>query len=168
MEIELPQPTYRLDTPASGWWKAPSAIGTDPVFLRVEEEHRLAAVGVYIASIGWCLMHNSRDGWLPAAAVTSGQVIAGDREQLLKTAAALVAAGIWARANVDGLDGFVVAGASKAVEERFARQENARKAGQTSAQAKSTNSAPVREYAKRPGRIDANAAVDWSKQTGEL
>lgn len=168
METELPQPTYRIDTPAAGWWKAPSSIGTDPAFLRVDEKYRLGAVGLYISSIGWCQVHNSSNGWVPKAAILSGQVIAGEKQQLVETAEALVLAGIWSEARLEGLEGFVVAGAAKAVQERFARQENARRAGQVSAQMKTSQSGDQREYKKRSQRVDANTKVDWTSVSSEL
>lgn len=167
MSTELPQPTFELNTPAAGWWKAPSALGTDPVFLRVEDRHRLASIGLYVASIGWALNHAAKNGWIPEPAVTGGQLTAAPRDQLVEVAEALVAAGIWARCELDGMAGFVIAGASKAVEERFARQNSASKAGKASAQSGSQK-APTSKYPTRPVTPDPNKYVDWSKESGEL
>lgn len=164
MDRQMPKPQYQPETPQSGWWKSPASLATDPVFLRVEDQYRLAAVGLYTASIGWSLTHNAQDGWLPAAAVYCGQVCAAPRQELENVSAALVVAGLWCEASLDGIDGFVVAGAEKAVQERYARQVSASNAGKASHGAKS----PAPRWPQRPEKPDANRAVDWSKETGEL
>lgn len=164
MDRQLPKPQYQPETPMSGWWKSPASLATDPVFLRVEDQYRLAAVGLYTASVGWSLTHNAEGGWIPSAAVYCGQVCAAPRKELEEVASALVSAGIWCEASLDGIDGFVVAGAEKAVQERYARQVSASNAGKASQGAKS----PSPRWPQRPERPDANKSVDWSKETGEL
>ena len=165
---ELPQPTYQLSAPAAGWWKAPSSLGTDPVFLRVPETCRAAAIGVYISSIGWCLNHNAQNGWIPAAAVVGGQVVAALRQDLEAAAAGLVKAGVWCEVELEGLPGYVVAGAAKAVAERYARQESARQAGITSREVSAARAPSPSKYPPKKTAPDPNKWVDWSKETGEL
>jgi hypothetical protein len=162
--MNLPQPIRGLQTQAAGWWKAPSSLGTDPSFLRLPDETRLAAIALHTCAIGWCLNHDARDGWIPAAAVQYGQVVAAPPSALLLAADGLVDAGLWTRAEKDGLSGYVVAGAATSVEQRFARQESARQAGITSAASR-----PVGQP-KPSGRnkIDPNQSVDWSKESTEL
>jgi hypothetical protein len=167
MEDNLPQPTFVLTTPAAGWFKAPSAIGSDQVFLRVSDDLRLAAVGLFISSIGWALNHNAQNGWVPAPAVHGGQLTAAPRELLVRVSEALVGAGLWLPLTIDGLDGFVVAGAAVAVQERFARQANASKAGQTSQQNQGSRFTSQRFPAK-PNKPDPDAKVDWSRVSEEL
>lgn len=167
VELNSPKPLHQPETPQSGWWKSPASLATDPVFLRVKDQYRLASVGLYTASVGWSLTHNAKEGWIPSAAVYCGQLCAAPRQELEEVAAALVAAGLWCEATVDGIDGFVVAGAEKAVQERFARQlsaSNAGKASQQSGQPRSTGS----RWPQRPPKPDANSSVDWSQISGEL
>lgn len=165
MERQLPQPQYQPSTPPSGWWKAPSSLATDPVFLRVPDEHRLAAVGTYAAAVGWCVQHEAAEGWIPNAAIMYGQVCAAPTEQLRTVVDALVTAGLLVAVELDGMKGYVVAGAVKAVTERFARQQSAANAGTKSAEAAAEKR--ERQQLRRP-RIDANAPVDWSKEDGTL
>lgn len=166
MEQELPQPTYELNTPAAGWWKAPAAIGSDPIFLRVTDELRMAAVALHVSTLGWALNHAATLGWIPGPAVLGGQVIAAPRQQLEEAAAALIGAGLWVAVEVDGLAGYVVAGAARAVKERFARQVSASNAGRTS-QSNQAKSTPSR-YPTKAMKPDPDRYVDWSKETGEL
>ena len=160
--MDLPQPIRTLQTQAAGWWKAPASLGTDPAFLRVPDEIRVAAVGLHVGAVGWCLNHDARDGWIPEAAVLSGQVVPSLREILLDVCEGLVLAGLWIRASKEGMEGFVVAGAEQSVRERFARQESARQAGITSREVASQRSPDKRK------RVDANNYVDWSKEDGTL
>lgn len=166
MDLPIPVPRYAPATPQSGWWKSPASLATDPVFLRVSDEHRLAAVGLYSAAVGWTLTHDSSEGWVPAAALIYGQVCAAPAEQLRVVATELVDAGIFAAAVMHDMDGYIVAGADKAIKERFARQASASTAGKASAEAQASTRtiAPSRSN----GKIDANNPVDWSKVTGEL
>lgn len=162
--MNQPEPTRKLQTQAAGWWKAPSSLGTDPAFLRVPDETRLAAIALHACAIGWCLNHDARDGWIPTAAVQYGQVVAAPPNLLLKAAEGLVQAGLWSTADRDGLNGFVVGGAADSVEQRFARQESARQAGLTSAATR-----PVGQPKAQPkNKIDANKFVDWSQESTEL
>jgi hypothetical protein len=165
MDNELPSPTYKLTTPAAGWFKTPAAIGSDQVFLRVPDELRLAAVGLFIASIGWALNHNAQNGWIPAPAVLGGQLTAAPRDLLQATSEALVNAGLWATASIDGLDGFVVSGAAVAVQERFARQQSASKAGQSSQNVQQTRQTTPYVKASKP---NPDAKVDWSRVSEEI
>jgi hypothetical protein len=166
MENELPTPTYKLTTPAAGWFKTPAAIGSDQVFLRVPDELRLGAVGLFISSLGWALNHNAQNGWIPAPAVLGGQLTAAPREQLVATAEALVQAGLWAKVAIDGLDGFVVSGAAQAVQERFARQQSASRAGQSSQSVQQARS--VSATFSKAGKPNPDAKVDWSRVSEEL
>lgn len=166
MEQDLPQPTYELKTPAAGWWKAPAAIGSDPIFLRVPDELRMSAVALHVSALGWALNHAATLGWIPGPAVLGGQVIAAPRDQLEGASAALIGAGLWVSVEMDGLAGYVVAGAAKAVQERFARQNSASNAGRTS-QSNQARAAASR-YPTKPRTPDPNKYVDWSKETGEL
>lgn len=171
MEDELPQPVHQPATPPAGWWKSPASLATDPVFLRVDDPHRLAAIGLYTAAIGWTLTHSSNQGWVPAAALLYGQVCAAPQQQVQAVLDALVAAGLFLPTVVDGMNGYVVAGAKKAVQERFARQESASGAGRKSQEARSEKSAETepRKFDRQGRQIfDANRKVDWSKETGEL
>lgn len=163
MDIPLPAPQHSPSTPPAGWWKSPASLATDPVFLRVSDDQRLAAVGLYTAAVGWSLTHENPEGWIPAAALFCGQVCAAPSEQLREVARELVDAGIFAAAVMHDMDGFVVAGAAKAISERFARQQSAANAGRASAEAQAST-----RYSSSPRKIDANKPVDWSKQTGEL
>jgi hypothetical protein len=165
MDIPLPTPPHAPSTPQSGWWKSPASLATDPVFLRVSDEHRLAAVGLYTAALGWTLTHNSEEGWVPAAALFHGQVCAAPADQLRTVANELVDAGIFSAGVLGDMDGFVVAGADKAIRERFARQLSASAAGKASAEAQASARPTAQKY---PTKIDANKPVDWSKETGEL
>ena len=167
MEDDLPQPQFQPATPPAGWWKSPASLATDPVFLRVSDEHRLAAVGLYTAAVGWTLTHSSREGWVPAAALLYGQVCAAPQAQVQAVLDALVAAGVFLPTVVDGMNGYVVAGARKAVQERFARQESAAGAGRKS-QEQRGDSAPASKFPKPKPRIDANTPVDWSMVSAEL
>lgn len=155
--------------PPSGWWKSPSTLGTDVVFLRVSSEHRLAAVGLYTSSVGWALTHDSSDGWIPAEAIYFGQVCSAPESLLRTVADQLVTAGVFRAEARGGLDGYIVAGAVKAIDERFARKESASAAGKKSQQSRLPNAeAQVRvdKYGNR--RIDPNMPVDWSQVSGEL
>ena len=163
MDRQLPQPQYQPSTPLSGWWKAPASLATDPVFLRVPDEHRLAAVGTYAAAVGWCVQHEAAEGWIPNAAIMYGQVCAAPTEQLRDVVDALVTAGLLAAVELDGMKGYVVAGAVKAVTDRFARQKSASDAGKKSAEAAAEK---MDRYPPRRPKIDANAPVDWSKEDG--
>ena len=163
MERELPQPQYQPSTPPSGWWKAPSSLATDPVFLRVPDELRLAAVGAYTAAVGWCVQHEAAEGWIPNAAIMYGQVCAAPTEQLRTVVDALVTAGLLLAVELDGMKGYVVAGAVKAVTERFARQKSASNAGTRSAEVAAEKQ---NRYPQRRPKIDANTPVDWSKEDG--
>lgn len=165
--MSLPQPTRGLQTETAGWWKAPSSLGTDPVFLRVPDAVRLSAIALHACSIGWALNHDARDGWIPAAAVQYGQIVAAPPETLVEAADGLVQGGLWVPAEKDGLPGFVVAGAALSVEQRFARQESARQAGITSA---ATRPVGTSKFSPPKKRIDpdANRAIDWSKVSEEL
>ena len=165
MDRTLPQPQHQPSRPPSGWWRAPASLATDPVFLRIPDELRLAAVGAYLAAVGWCVQHEAAEGWIPKAAVMYGQMCAAPSEQLKTVIEALVSGGLLAAAAVDGMDGYVVAGAANAVSDRFARQQSASNAGKASAEAASSKS--HRYPPKRP-TIDANAQVDWSQETGIL
>ena len=171
MDDELPQPLYQPAAPPAGWWKSPASLATDPVFLRVADEHRLAAIGLYTAAIGWTLTHNSNQGWVPTAALLYGQVCAAPQAQVQSVLDALVVAGVFLPAESDGMVGYVVAGARKAVQERFARQESASGAGKRSQESRAdkTESSNQTRY-DRSGRkiIDANAKTDWSKVSTEL
>lgn len=165
MSTQLPQPEFTPANPASGWWKAPGTLATDPAFLRVPDDLRLAAVGLYVASLGWALSHQGEDGWVPASALHLGQACAAPREQLEAAARALVVAGLFATASVGGLDGYVVAGASKAVQERFARQQSAQNAGRASA----SGGRPSSNYSpKSHGRVNPDRKVDWSQVSEQL
>jgi len=62
-------------TSPSGWWKCPSGLGTSEVYLRVSDQRRLAAVGLYVSAIGFALSHDS-GGWVPRAGILFGQVCA--------------------------------------------------------------------------------------------
>jgi hypothetical protein len=171
MDDELPQPLYQPATPPAGWWKSPASLATDPAFLRVDTEHRLAAIGLYTAAIGWTLTHSSAQGWVPAAAMLYGQVCAAPQQQVQAVLDALVSGGLFLPASVDGMNGYVVAGARKAVQERFARQESASGAGKRSQEARTGKPAEVDPPKfDRQGRrvLDANRKVDWSKETGDL
>lgn len=167
MENELRQPALQPATPQSGWWKSPASLATDPVFLRVTEKYRLAAVGLHTAAIGWALTHNAEDGWVPVAAVVCGQVCAAPREELENVAKAIVTAGIWCEAVVNGIEGFVVAGAEKAVRERYARQVSASNAGRAS-QTQHGSSTANNRWPKRQQKIDPDRQVDWSQVSEEL
>lgn len=158
MDDNLPQPSYVLTTPAAGWFKTPAALGTDPVFLRTPDELRIACIGLFCSSIGWALNHNAKNGWIPEPAISFGQVIAAPSNQLQEVAAALVHAGLWLPLELDGIRGFVVAGAATAVQERFARQASASNAGRTSQMSQNAKSAPNGKK-----KIDANDPTDWSK-----
>lgn len=168
MDRNLPQPQYQPATPLSGWWKSPASLATDPVFLRVKDEHRLAAVGLYTAAVGWTLTHDASEGWVPAAALLCGQVCAAPREQLEAVTKALVEAGIFVECELDAMNGFIVAGAAKAISERFARQSNASAAGKASAEAQANVRSTPSKYPPRPPRIDPDKPVDWSKVSDEL
>ena len=169
MDRNLPQPQYSPATPSSGWWKSPASLATDPVFLRVSDAHRLAAVGLYTAAVGWTLTHDASEGWVPAAALLYGQVCAAPREQLEAVTAELVKAGIFVECEMDAMKGFIVAGAAKAIRERFARQLSASTAGKASADAQaSTRTAPASKFPPRPAKIDPDKSVDWSKVSEEL
>lgn len=157
MDYQLPKPTHEPSTPKAGWWKAPASLATDPVFLRVSTTHRLSAVGLHAAATGWCLNNNSTDGWIPCDAVLCGQVCAAPSAQLGEVATELVKAGIWAEAEKDGIDGYVVAGAAQYVEERFARQASASNAGMKSQQVQASRSGKL--------RINPDAPTDWSKES---
>lgn len=164
MDRKLPQPQYQPATPPSGWWKSPASLATDPVFLRVPDEHRLAAVGLYTAAVGWTLTHDAGEGWVPAAALLYGQVCAAPSEQLRVVAESLVTAGIFVEVELDGMAGYIVAGAAKAISERFARQQSASAAGKASAEAQASGRTPTpSKYPGRPPRIDPDKPVDWSK-----
>jgi len=167
MDNELPVPAYKLTTPAAGWFKTPAAIGSDQVFLRVPDDLRLGAVGLFISSLGWALNHNAQNGWIPAPAVYFGQLTAAPREQLEATAEALVVAGLWAKASIDGLEGFVVAGAQQAVQERFARQQSASRAGQSS-QVVQAKKDPVNRFPPRTEKPNPDKPVDWSSVSEDL
>lgn len=167
MDNSIRKPAFQPETPQSGWWKSPASLATDPVFLRVEEKYRLASVGLYSAAIGWALTHNAEDGWVPAAAIVCGQVCAAPREELEAVAKALLAAGIWCEAVVGGIEGFVVAGAEKAVRERYARQISASNAGKASQQ-KQEPANTYNKWPKKPQRIDPDRPVDWSQVSDEL
>ena len=161
MEDDLPQPAFLLTTPAAGWFKVPAAIGSDQVFLRVKAPQRLAAVGLFIGSIGWALNHNAKNGWIPAEAVHGGQLVAAPHDLLVQISEALVDAGLWMPVSVEGLDGYVVAGAATAVQERFARQTSASRAGQASQQAQNAN-VPRGNFGARPSKPNPDNKVDWS------
>lgn len=154
-DLSTPQPTYELTTPAAGWFKMPAAIGSDPVFLRAPAPVRMACIGLYCSSIGWALNHNAQKGWVPEEAVLFGQVVAAPRDLVMEVIQALVHAGLWLPFEMDGIRGYVVAGAAVAVQERFARQASASKAGTMSRENANKN-------VPRKPRIDANAQVDWS------
>lgn len=165
MDDNLPQPNFILTTPAAGWFKTPAAIGSDQVFLRVPDSLRLSAVGLFISSIGWALNHNAQNGWIPAAAVHGGQLTAAPRDQLLLVSESLVGAGLWLPLTIDGLDGYVVAGAATAVKERFARQLSASNAGKAS----QAGGAPTYgRFPQKARRVDPDAKVDWSAVSTEL
>jgi len=175
MENQIPKPLHGPSQPQSGWWKAPASLATDPVFLRVSDEHRLGAVATYTALIGWCLTHNSKEGWVPAPAISYGQVLAAPREQLEAATAALVEAGILTPVDLGGVPGYVVAGAAKAVEERYNRQASAANAGKTSAenkkaanQGQSRNAVTLDRYGRKRFDPDANTDLDWSTISEEL
>jgi hypothetical protein len=161
MEDNLPQPTFVLTTPAAGWFKTPAAIGSDQVFLRVSDDLRLAAVGLFVSSIGWALNHNAQNGWVPAPAVHGGQLTAAPRELLVEVSEALVGAGMWLPLTIDGLDGYVVAGAALAVQERFARQSSASKAGQTS-QLNQGSRVTSQRFPAKTNKPNPDSKVDWS------
>ena len=167
MENIQPEPTHTPSMPQSGWWKCPQSLATDPVFLRVEDDQRLPAVGLYVACIGWTLTHNSVDGWLPVAAVTYGQVLAAPSNQLVAAAGALLKAGLIVPAQVNGMDGYIVAGASRAVAERYRRQESAAEAGRASQQKQGGERQGGNKLPPK-NKIDPNAAVDWSKVSTDL
>jgi hypothetical protein len=80
----------------------------------------------------------------------------------------MVRAGIFAVANQGGMEGFTIAGASKAIKERFARQASASNAGKASAEAQANVRPNASRYPERPAKIDANKPVDWSKQSEQL
>ena len=168
MDEQLPIPPNAPSAPPSGWWKSPASLATDPVFLRVSDEHRLAAVGLYTAAVGWTLTHESAEGWLPTAALYYGQVCAAPSEQLRAVAAELVKAGIFAEAVHGGMEGFTIAGAAKAIKERFARQVSASNAGKASAEAQANGRPPAPQNYVRPWKSYDLPKVDWSKETGEL
>lgn len=168
MEHSSPTPTHSPSMPQSGWWKCPQSLATDPVFLRVEDSQRIAAVGVYVASLGWCLTHTSTDGWVPTAAVSYGQVLAGPREQLDAAAAALVGAGLFAIAEVNGMNGYVVAGAAHAVAERYKRQASAAEAGRASQASQGASRTPSTSPYRRPSKPNPDAPVDWSQVSTDL
>lgn len=164
MSRELPQPQHQPATPPSGWWKSPGSLATDPCFLRVDSSLRLAAVGLYTGAIGWILAHDAVEGWIPEAALLFGQVCAAPSDQLATVSAELVKAGIFAAVNLDGMNGFVVAGGVKALNDRFARQKSASTAGKASAEAQATSrSSTPSKYPGRPPRIDPDKKVDWSQ-----
>lgn len=165
--MSLPQPLRGLQTETAGWWKAPSSLGTDPAFLRVPDEIRLSAIALHACSIGWCLNHDARDGWIPSVAVKYGQVVAAPPETLVKAAEGLVQAELWIHAEKDGLPGFVVSGAALSVEQRFARQESARQAGITSVSSRPVGTSKFPPSKKRIDP-DANRDIDWSKVGEEL
>lgn len=165
MDENINQPLFSPRTPASGWWKAPATLATDPVFLRVEDSLRLEAVAAYVSAIGWALTHNAEDGWMPAAALLYGQACPAPPERLKAAAGALVSAGIFTLCNVDGISGYVIAGAAKAVKERFARKDAASAAGKVSAEVQSRT---AKEPRQKPGKIDANMPVNWSNVSEQL
>jgi hypothetical protein len=166
LEHVAPTPTHSPSMPQSGWWKCPQSLATDPVFLRIEDEQRIASVAVYVASLGWCLTHNSSEGWVPSAAVSYGQVLAGPRDQLNAAAEALVGAGLFAIAEVNGMSGYVVAGAAHAVAERYKRQASAAEAGRASQASQSANRSP--STYRRPSKPNPDAPVDWSQVSTDL
>jgi hypothetical protein len=168
MEDDLPQPQFQPATPPAGWWKSPASLATDPVFLRVPDTDRLAAIGAYTASVGWTITHSSEQGWVPAAALLYGQVCPAPQDQMARAIEGLVSAGLFLPTDVDGMGGYVVAGAKKAVEERFARQKSAAGAGHQSQKQRSEADESVKRYPPSKKRIDANAPVDWSKVSSEL
>jgi hypothetical protein len=153
--FSTPQPTYELTTPDAGWFKMPAAIGSDPVFLRAPAQMRMACIGMYCASIGWALNHNAQKGWIPEEAILYGQVVAAPSDMVMEVIQSLVTAGLWLPLEMDGIRGYVVAGAALAVQQRFARQSSASKAGTMSREN------ALRKSERKP-RIDANAPVDWS------
>ncbi len=165
MNKQPPQPLFAPRTPSSGWWKLPATLATDPVFLRISDGLRLEAIAVYIAAVGWTLSHNAEDGWLPPAALIYGQACPAPSERITAAVQELVAAGIIAPYEVDGIPAYVIAGASKAVQERFARQEAASTAGRASAEAQTHGG---KSGASRGGKLDANKVTDWSQVSEEL
>lgn len=165
MKSELPQPRFAPKTPASGWWKAPATLATDPVFLRISDQIRLEAIAVYISAVGWALVHNAEDGWIPEAALFYGQACPAPMDRLKIAATQLVTAGIISECSVDGIPGFVISGASKVVKERFARQEAASTAGKASAEAQTKSG---RYGPQKVGKIDANRPTDWSNVSENL
>ena len=165
MTNQLPQPPFAPKSPASGWWKVPATLATDPVFLRISDENRLEAIAVYLSAVGWALSHNAEDGWMPSAALLYGQACPAPTNKLKVAAEELAAAGIILECSVDGIPGYVIAGASKAVKERFARQEAASTAGKASAEAQVKSG---RYFAPKQGKIDANRPTDWSNVAEEL
>lgn len=157
--------------PPSGWYKFGAGIPADPVFLRVKDELRLASVGLWAAAVGWTLIHDSADGWVPDAALAYGQACAAPSDQIRTVIEQLVVAGLFSPETRDGLDGYLVGGAAKAISERFARKESASAAGKKSQEARA-------EQADRRGQMrvdrygkthfDPDGYVDWSQVSGEL
>jgi hypothetical protein len=86
---------------------------------------------------------------------------------LVEVSEALVGAGLWLPLTIDGLDGYVVAGAAVAVQERFARQSSASKAGQTSQQNQGSRVTSQR-FPTKPPKPNPDSKVDWSQVSEEL
>ena len=171
MEEQIAARGFAPSSPQSGWWKAPASLATDPVFLRVEDEYRIASVGLYVAAVSWAVLHNSEEGWVPNAALTCGQVLAAHHKQLVETVQALAKAGIFSEHVNLGIEGYFVAGAEKAVLERFKRIESAANAGRNSQKQKTVEPQPgeqftVDKFGRK--RFDPDIPVDWSSVSEDL
>lgn len=164
----MPTPPVSPAMPPSGWYKFSAGIPTDPVFLRVNDEHRLASVGLWAAAVGWTLIHDSEDGWVPDAALVYGQACAAPSDQIRAVIEQLVAAGLFSPETRDGLAGYRVGGAEKAISERFARKESASAAGKKSQEAQADKRSQMRVDRFGRKHFDPDVPVDWSQVSGEL
>lgn len=120
--------TTKSNNPAPGWWAVPHNIGNDRRWALIPEDQVIACLGLYLASTGYCIGHETPT--LTEAELSRHLVVgAASTSSVLEAAQHLLNAGIWTEIPGVGID----CDATPHIQAKTERIERARRGGEAKA-----------------------------------